>query len=254
MKRFKYPLIISVSLAGICLAAWAVAGNYLHRSEPAPMPEEVKPPAPDTRLLKELTAVYDKLSGDAWSVEGSVAITDRENPDNTLAPTSFSYQQNGNRMYYQLGQMEMVNLEDCYIVMQHDAKKILVSSSKQVISAPHLPLETLVKMVEQEEYSVTRKVSEGNATIALGRANHISCKEYAVTYDTATMQLRAIRTRLTNLDAPLDTTQDKIIDVDITRWSPAPQKNRFDKRRYIHDNGRELVPAATYPDYQLIRL
>lgn len=255
MRRYRYLLLVMLLLASSGLAAWALSGKDLFRITPPPAAaEDEKIPVADRRLLQELAAVYAQMNGQEWAIEGVVAMTDKAHPEESMAATDFTYRQQGKQLYYRLGQMEIINLEDCYIVMQHDAKKILLSPPKEVTQAPYLPLKTLLKMTEEEEYSVTKKVDGSIATISLARENHISCKEYAISFDTASLRIHRIRTRLTNLDFPADSTKERVMEVNISGWPAAGNRKYLNKRHYIHSEGNDYAPAAAFQDYQLIRL
>ena len=108
-------------LLAVMLGVGAFAGMPLLRTWWTPQPvteattENPRYGEKEAAILKELIAVYRRMDSiPVLETGGKIVATDPANPSDDLR-TDFNYQRKNNLLYYQLGESEMVQLQDVNI-------------------------------------------------------------------------------------------------------------------------------------------
>lgn len=185
-------------------------------------------------------------------MSGSIRATD---PADSTADMhqAFRFCRNGDELYYQLGDVEMVSLKDRFITISHQAEKIIVSPPKKLVAPFQLPVDTLMKIWERENYRVTGSLRGQDAVVSLRCANHASCKEYRFVFDPSAVSLRELYMRMTNLDDPLNEEMDREMRITLDTWKEGYVPDRLLRAdTYLEGNKSSLQPAGDYGHYELI--
>ncbi|WP_160717995.1 hypothetical protein [Chitinophaga solisilvae] len=165
----------------------------------------------------------------------------------------FIFSRNGNEFYYKIGSTEMISLADAFITISHDAGKIIVSRPKKLAAPFQLPMDTLFKVWDNENYRVHAGISKGDSVVSLTCANHATCKEYRFVFNPETLSLKENYMRLTNLRDPFNPDMDKEVHTVITLWKEDYVNGKIlDMGSYLSGSAPQWTPAGAYKDYKLV--
>lgn len=254
MQRYRI-LIIATAIflaGGIVLAAWANNRKWLLKQPTQPVKDEVHEYTVEEKAaLSELAAVYshsDSLK--LLYVSGDISVKDPSDTTNNIH-AGFLFARRFDSIYYALGDDQILSLPDIYLTVNKAVKKIFILPSKKLLAPFHLPVDTLLKMYAEEGYAVQVTRNPPFKTVRLFRSNHISCKEFTVTWQEEEQSLKEVSMRLTDLDDPLNIERDKIVTVKIADWSTLVPRDLFDKNKYVQQGAGQWMPASRLTDYEL---
>lgn len=211
----------------------------------------------DEGLLKQFELVCSELDGshDKIAFSGTVYMHDKADTLNKPQTLPFKMCREGNELYYQLGRTEMINSNEYYIFTDHDAERVVISEAKHLATGNIADIRKMKEALSSEEYEMKSSMQGNQKTISLVNENHITCKEYAVTFDAASYSVKRFFMRFSNMDDPLKKGNEKIIDIRITDKGADPDVTKYlDKHLPVikEDAGWKL--KQEYTQYQLIRL
>jgi len=211
----------------------------------------------DTVLLRKFNNVSALLNikDRACTYSGVINIVDKADSGQTVKNAGFLVCKQGSSCYFKMGNTETLNNGGIYLNIDHDNKRIFLGPQKS-ITVPDLTIGPgLKKGLEDENYSLSQKTAGPNQTLILENEKHITCKEYAVTYDTSTLKVSRIFARMTNLNAPLDKSKEKTVDVMFTSWeNTADIDKHIDVKKILIEEDKKLRLADKYKNYELIRI
>jgi len=255
MQRYRILIIATLIFlaGGALLAAWANNRKWFSRESVQPVNIEVREyTAEEKAALAELAAVYshsDSLK--LLYVSGQIAVEDpADTTDNIQA--DFLFARRYDSIYYALGDDQILSLPDVYLTVNNAVKKIFILPSKKIQAPFHLPVDTLLKMYSEEGYAVQVSRNPPFKTVRLFRSNHISCKEFKVTWEEEQQVLKEVSLRLTDLDDPLNNNRDKLVTVKISDWRTLVPGDLFDKNKYVQQGDGQWMPAARLSGYELL--
>ena len=203
-------------------------------------------------ILKEMSNVLhgmDTLA--ALTITGTVNVNDQADNTNSMS-TTFTYTRQGKEGYYRIGDNEMAALNEAYIVVANDAKKIFISPARSLANPVKLPVTDEVGLLEKEGYAISREVSDGVMEIALLNSKHISCREYRLWYD-STGRIHRVNMRLSEPSDMTDLQKDKLINVTVNSWSSvAARKDLLKMDRYVTIKDGLPVPSGAFKGYDVI--
>lgn len=185
-------------------------------------------------------------------MSGTISATD---PADSTANMNqaFRFCRSGDELYYQLGDVEMISLKDKFITISHQAEKIIVSAPKKLVAPFQLPVDTLMKIWESENYRVSGRISGQDSVVSLRCANHASCKEYRFAFDPSTAALRELCMRMTNLDDPLNEEMDREMRIALDTWKNGYVPDKLlQADTYLTGDKSSWQPAGNYRHYELI--
>ena len=215
-------------------------------------------PEPDKALLSQFELLCKKMEdvkGD-YTLGGVINIIDKVNPADRMDHVGFLFCKQGDEFYYKLGNTVTLNEQGVYLYIDYLARRIMLSAKKEVIYDMGLKqFADIGATVRSENYTMTSKITGEEQTISLINEHHISCKEYALTFDKRDMKIRRLYMRLTNLDDPLNKAKEKVIDVSITRWDDSADLSRYiSKSEVIRPENGGWRTAIGFKGYELIKM
>jgi hypothetical protein len=261
-KRIKI-LTVGLVLMLVAMLGWAMRNKFLHKtSMPAHRTKAVKSDSVDritydTVLLKKFADISKafNVQKDVVTYSGVVNVNDGADSTNNVKALNFYYSRNGSNYYYKNGSTETLNAQGLYIYIEHDRKRILIAKQKEVQTAPLPDMTNVPDKLRSERYRLVDKMNGGYETIALLNEHHITCKEYAITFDTLHHQLNTVITRLSCFADPLNKKKDKVISMTINQYeSRADAANFPDKSNTVLKDGDGWKLTAKYSNYELISL
>jgi ATP-dependent protease HslVU (ClpYQ) peptidase subunit len=203
-------------------------------------------------ILKEMSAILhgmDTLA--ALTITGTVNVNDQADSTSSMS-TMFTYTRQGKEGYYRIGDSEMASLNEAYIVVSNDVKKIFISPARSLANPVKLPVTDEVGLLENEGYAISRQVSCGIMEIALLNSKHISCREYRLSYD-STGRIYQVNMRLSEPSDMADLQKDKLINVTVNSWSSvASRKDLLKMDRYVTMKDGVLTPSGLFSGYDVI--
>jgi hypothetical protein len=258
MKKYLTSGKILIILLSVLLTAGSFAAIPLLRSwwKPAEKVVAETPPSygkKETELLKGLLAVYARIDTlQVLDMGGQITTTDPSDPVNNLR-ADFNYCKKGELIYYRLGDNEMVQLPDVNISANSTVKKMFVTPPKQIITAPHLPVDSIIALWQNDSYTVSSTEIDEQVTITFLCEEHVTCKELKITYNRASHKMNNVYMRLTNLSDPLNKKLDREVNVVFNRWEEVIAAGKyFTLSDYVTQKAGVWQPAAGYSSYRLI--
>lgn len=263
MKNIAWLLkiLIPVLVVTVVVVAFAGVPRWMHMPKPKQVATIVSDDSGVTytpeeeHMLKEVIAVYARM--DFCRQLYTTGILEANDPaDSTVALHSpFKFCRKGNDLYYQSGEMEVIALENIYISISNQSKKIFVGPARKIISPLQMATDSLVDIWKKDHYSIDAHVLPEQTTVRLLCSNHITCKEYRYDYDPAAMVLKGVYMRLTNLDDPLNTAMDKEVRMSVDQWRETDIPPALLKTgTYLAKGKAGWEPVGAYADYTLISL
>lgn len=239
-----------IPVLGMLVAAGAYA--TFHKTIVKPV---VHVPAPDKKqqaILQELSAVLHGMDTvTVATIKGSIEVKDLADSSNSML-ASFYYSRNGNIGYYRLGENEMISLQDAYIVVSHDTKKIFLSAPREVINPMKNPPGFEVEVLTNEGFMAAKTTSAGLTRISLNNSHHATCREYSLLFD-STGIIHESAMRLTDQLNPVDKSRDKLLHVKIDSWEPGVANNELlHTNRYVSIKNGKTLPAPALNGYKVI--
>lgn len=168
----------------------------------------------------------------------------------------FLFCKQGDEYYYRLGSTTTLNEKGAYLYIDNQNKRILVSGQKQVAYDNGVKgFGDLGANIKFEHYRPESKVSGNEETISLTNPHHISCKQYAITFDQRNMKIKRLYLRLSNLSDPLRTDNEKIISVSITKWTKTAVLSKYlTKEQVIQSVRGEWETTDEFKQYRLTKM
>jgi hypothetical protein len=260
MKKIHKKIII-VGLVTV-VAAGAFAGVRKWVSTPAKEedlslealfapPDGVKLSKEEIAILADMSKVLHQLDTlNVYTITGSYSVKDLADSSNNMQ-ADFYYTRQDSVAYYRIGQQEMIALSECFITVDHEAKKIFLAPHKAVNPPVSAPMDLENKFIARESYHVSRTDKDGVSKITLFNDRHVSCREYNVTFDSTGM-IRQTDMRMTDPFRATDQTKDKLVVMKINSWQlGSARKSLLQMDKYIHViNG---VLTAALDNYEIIR-
>jgi len=214
-------------------------------------------PVYDKALLKKFETVCQafNMQKAVFTCSGVINVTDGADSSKTIRDLRFTMCKNGNNCYYRFGQVETLNADGTYICIENDRKRVVVTRQKDLVNSPVPDIAKVAGMLEADYYNLTDTGKGKNETIAFVNERHISCKEYAVTFDTVSKKVNHVFTRLTNFHDPDKKEKEKTIDISITGCDDNADLSKYPNRSaVITAIGGKVKLTAKYKGYELIIL
>jgi hypothetical protein len=261
MKRSSKKITVIICL--LLLVATALFGWEGYRRKTIvkvafPTQAEVEEPVViDTAKLRLMGEVCDKLNfnRDEFLIVGSLSANDGADSAGRLDPEVYVFSKKGSSFYFRLGQTETINKAGLYLYVDHSQKKIMVSAEKTATPNPGLPrFKELIKRIKEEGYSLESRVEGTTEIIAVSNPYHLSCKNYAIYFDAATLVPERLYMRLTDAYEPEDPKKDKVIDLKIKQASRNSDLEKYTRSQIVKKENDKWVPGTGYDGYELIVL
>lgn len=260
MKRNKILLIVIV-LWGTALLSKA----YQHRESGllklskaghavADLPDTTRQYNED--LFKQFESVCREMdSHDKIAISGTLFMQDKADSLSKPQTLPLILCREGKELYYKLGNTEMLSSNEYYVFTDHDAKKVMFSETAQLITSNVIDTRRMKEALLSEEYELKSKSQGLNTTISLINENHITCKEYSITFDTATLSAKKFYMRFSNANDPLGKDNEKIIELTVIQREDSPDISKYlNERIPLSGDGTDLKLKKEYADYELIKL
>lgn len=256
MKKYlKSIKFILVAFGVSAVAASFAAVQYWRQPAASKVPEAAANHySPEEQsIVKELITVYRRMDTVQYlQMEGTIDIKDPEDTDNSLQ-ADFRYYKRNQLLYYQLGETEMIQAKDMAITTNREARKIFLSPLKEVSQIRHLPIDTIVKLWQDDSYKVTKTIRENLSTVQFLCENHITCKELRISYDKTSGIIKTIYSRMTNLSDPLNRKMDREMTFSCHKWvEQAPDQQLFSAGTYVRKGADTWTPTETYKEYDVV--
>ncbi|MFY0256455.1 hypothetical protein ACDQ55_21175 [Chitinophaga sp. 30R24] len=258
MRKYALLLRIIVPLLVVAIGAIAYAINQPlkkieFKADAEPVIAQQTFSRTEKELLGRLFGVFTKATASKrMLISGTLYATD---PSDSAATgrQDFRYCRNNEECYYRVNEGEMIALKNMYIVINHAAKKILVSHARKIEVPFQLPNDSLIHIWEQENYKIVTTKENTDSIISFVCDNHISCKQYRYKLNFSTGEVHELYMRLTDLQDPLNPEKDKELRFVMKDWKEGEvDEQLFKQHRYVEGVLPHCQPAAAYHDYQLI--
>jgi len=258
-KALSVTIIITVCVTAATLAiAYKVIPRKVQPAKRAVVPVINEPVQKyDTVLLakfKKIEAAIN-IKDKACTYSGVINIIDKADSINSAKNVSFLFCKKDSSCYYKMGNTETLNNRGLYLYIDHGNKKVLVGRQK-VISVPDFTSSrNLTNDLASENYTLSGKTTGPLQTLTLLNERHISCKQYAIIFDTTTYKVARIHARMTNFSDPLNKNKEKILDVVFSNWqNSADIDSHIAVDKILVEDGKQLKLTALYKNYELIRI
>jgi len=154
-----------------------------------------------------------------------------------------------------MGNTETLNNKGIYLMVDHAKKEIFLGPQKVVTTPQIVDADKLNEVLSGENYDLTLRTEGKYQTLTLLNERHITCKEYAITYDTVSLKVTHIYARMSEFSDPLNKNKEKLLDVSFAQWdNEADVDKHINIYKILVQDGKILQLTADYKNYQLIRL
>ena len=215
-------------------------------------------PMPDKTLLAKFELLCKKMNnvGDNYTLAGEININDKTDPAGKMNHVGFLFCKQGDEFYYRLGNTVTMNEGGVYLFIDNHTKRIMISGKKQVVYDGGLKqLANLGANIQSENYRMISKTTGDEQTISLINEHHISCKQYSLTFNKHSMQIKRLYMRLSNFNDPLRTDNEKIVDVAISRWDASADISKYPTKNSVIKNvNGDWKTAEGFKNYRLIKM
>jgi hypothetical protein len=215
-------------------------------------------PVPDKAVLDKFEQVCKKMGDvkDNYTLGGVINITDHANPAEAMDHVNFLVCKQGNEFYYRLGKTITLNEQGVYLYIDNQSKRVMVSPQKSVqYDAGMKQFADMGANIQSEHYKMISKINGDEQTISLVNEHHISCKQYTITFDRHSLQVKYLYMRLTNLNDPLNKVNEKVVSVSISiSDNTADVSKCLSKDQVIKRVKGEWKTVDMYRGYELIKM
>jgi len=258
-KLIKAGLLIGTLTCGVMLAL-AVGHQFtLKKQVVVRIPSIVKAKLPeyDTLLFNKFNAALRSIAVDsvAKTFSGVLDITDGRDSANSVHALPLLVCTGANKRYYRIGTTETILQDSVCIVIEHDQKRVIVT--RQTMQQANLlnSLQQLKSGLRAERFVLKTSRTDKERVVSFVNDHNISCKEFAVTYDTTTNKLTRLYARITDVEDPLNNKKDRVMDLHIQRVSDTADPKAYPGlHTVIKEEGKVAVLSARYEGYKLIIL
>jgi hypothetical protein len=258
-QGLKKALLIAVPVfVGALVFAMQSSTLYTGSKQQTPKKIAKEKIAYDEALLRKFAAFTRQMESiKDYSCTGSITARDEADTAEVIQNIAFEIYNDGERYYYRLGDNEMILKPGMSVNIDHQAKKILLSSGQRIEKGNSfhiMDVKQVVKLFESEQYLIKSGLNGSIETLSLLNPNHASCKEYSVSIDTVNNMPVRFYTRLTNLDDPLRTDNEKVIDIRIKKWGNTAliEKYTSTATKLLKLNG-QWKAIGDYAGYEIIQ-
>ncbi len=259
MKRISKKtgiVVVLLLMAGTALFGW---GGY-HQKSPvqvlSPVPQDtLRSIIVDSAKLSLLSTVYSKLNQDQdeFLIIGTIDARNGADTADHLSHADYIFSKKGMSFYLKIGSTETINANGLYLFVDNDIKKVMVSKEKQIIPNIGMPkLSEVIKRVKEEGYSVISEINGNSERITLSNPYHLSCKEYAIEFNSATLIPQRLYLRLSDFSAPENAKKDNVIDFRIKKASPVSDIEKYTTQTVVTKAYERWTLGSKYRDYELI--
>jgi len=261
-KQIK-ALVTIIFLMMITAVAWSMRDRIFQKKNTSSA--KIKPAkdslnnhiAYDTALVKKFSDECKRfnMQSDPLTYSGIINITDGADTADHINNMRFLYSRIGNDYYFKNGDNETLNAQGVYLYIEHAQKRILISKQKEIPKAPLPDMSGIADKMQSEHYSMQDKKNGGYETIALLNEHHITCKEYAITFDTLSQKMHSVTMRLSFFSDPLNKKKDKVISMVVNRYENKADVSVFpDKNKIVERNNDGWKLTDLYKGYKLIQI
>jgi hypothetical protein len=254
-KKLRFKSCLSVTLVAVVFSL-----GYGQSDRPGLVkgnPDTTQHP-PDQALLARFEILNKKLSNvkGNYTLAGIININDHANPEAKMVNVKFLFCKHGDDFFYKLGTTATINEQGVYLYIDYQTKRILISEKKQVeYDAGLKSFADLGANIQAEHYKLTSKISGDDETISLINDHHISCKQYSITFERRDMKIKRLFMRLSDINDPLRTDKEKVVDVSISEWDSSAELAKYlSKDNVIKNINGGWKTVNGFKNYRLIKM
>jgi len=254
---------LSLVLSVFVLASLAIAKPEFYgirrKQTTAPLKASVvnKEKSYDPEVLKEfelVTGAFD-ANRNEYLLSGTITTSNTSDSSANAEKVDYLFSKKGKEFYYKLGETETVNANGIYLHIDHRAQKVLLSKQKEVVvNNGIMNSKELIKALKSEDYELLSSVTGESQTIKIINEQHVTCREYAITYNKSSKKLSRMLTRLTNLNEELSVDSETLIDLRIRVSSEDSKLEKYSSELPIQQGKAGWELKEKYSGYELIEL
>jgi hypothetical protein len=207
----------------------------------------------ENALLNKFKQVCKQFNGNKknYTLAGIMNVHDKRNPDTEMKNVNFLFCKSGGDFYYRVGQTVTINEQGLYLFIDQGSKAITLTKQKTISydQGGFKQFGDLAASIKSENYTISSKVVGDQQTISLINEHHISCKQYALTFNKATLKISHLYMRFTNFNYP-EAENDQVVDIDISQWNDTANLNAYMSKnkvvKYINGDWKTLNEFKNY--------
>lgn len=254
IKLTAIVLFMAASLITFAIQKQEKQVNTTNIEDHTPEDSAYVPPVYDKMLLSRFEQLCQKLEGkDGYAFSGSVSASDGADTTQAIKETNFIMCKKGQELYYKMGDSETINASGAYVLIDHAEKKVALSNQRDIVMPLGIQGSSLSKNLASEYYNLTSKTNGNERSISIINEQHLTCKEYSITYDTLSNDIKRIYTRLSGSGDPLNRDNEQVIDIRIMNWEKPDGAKHYFKNKAVKKKGADWELTKPYLSYELIR-
>lgn len=205
-------------------------------------------------LLKELSSwmkAFDSTNV-KYHVQGFLTAVDKTDTAHALIDIPYQYMKDGDKFYLRNGQTETVNTADVFVMVDHEARRMVLTKSRKA-GPVELPGGNMLTFLKDEKYTLHKENKQGRTAISMVNPHHVSIKELTVQFDSTAMAVKQIYFRQADIADPLNTDLDKWVRMDIRHWDDHPDAGpMIQVKKFVRKDKEQWVTTPAFKDYELM--
>ncbi|WP_316815866.1 hypothetical protein [Pedobacter nyackensis] len=243
-------------LASISFLGWAkYKTSFVKATGKSAVVDSVATYKIDTAKVALLKRVYSKLNlnKSEFLITGSMSAKNGADTTDRLKNAQYVFSRKGTSFYFKMGATETFNANGIYLYVDHGMKKVLLAKEKQVVSGFAMPeLSTVLKTVTEEGFRLNSTINGENERISFTNPDHLSCKEYSVTFNKQSLAPSKLYVRLSDGEEPENNKKDNVIDFRIQRSSTDSEIARYIAQNIVIKGNKSWSLGPAFKNYELI--
>lgn len=183
----------------------------------------------DQKFLAKLDRVAERMLSkrNQFFFTGTMLLPDPGPEEDRGKKVVFLFCSNGNSYYYKIGDMIFINDSGHITQIDTKAKKIFIHSQTENYTPEIFDVSKIRSAISSGEYQISGSEDGAKETVTLLNENHATCKEYSITYDSASFDVLRFYTRLTDISRPEEDGHGKILEINVSSWRNSEQIEAF---------------------------
>lgn len=230
------------------------SGNKGEKESAATESTQVYRSNEEQALLMEYENVLKSIdpARNEYYQKGKFRILSERDSKEIIPETSFLVAKKGSDCFFQVGSTATYNMGGVYAQVDHHGKRVMLSKQKSIMGQLFSLGKAPGKKLKEEGYKISVSNAGNSRKITLKNLEHLSFKEYAITYDMVTKKVTDIFTRTANDRNPEKKGQGTLIYVKIDTVEDTVDLKNYDPFDIIELRGKEGKLKGRYSSYHLL--
>ncbi len=261
MKTKNIAIGASVLLIGAFAITWAARSKFSSLANLSKKPAAVSDTLSadnvyESALLEKFRKVSVAL--DAGKPEclivGVINSANHADSSDAIENLNYIYSKKGDDFYYKLGHTETINTDNICVYIDNNSRKVIISPYTAPPAAGFADSKQLLNGLQSDNYKMTHQIRGNQETISMINENHITLKEYMVSFDTSSLKPSRIFMRYSNPDQPERTDNEKVVEFRLTTLQDQSTIEKYITKPVVKKVDGRYRLENQFKGYELIQM